>query len=80
MRGIAERLKRQRLKQEYPEGVTVETAQRGRNTCVVIITNLKNGSSKIVRKYSGYLAILLAGKDRDALRAGFEDAGIKVEK
>ena len=81
MRAIATALKRQRLRKAYPNGVYISNIiQRNIDTYYAILTNLKNGESFEVLTYTGYLTIIPATMHKDALIAGFEDAGVVVEK
>ena len=80
MRGIAAALKKQRLRQTYPLGVHISRINVRGQDAIATLTNLKNGDSFEPIIHTGYLANLTATMHRDALIAGFRDAGVHVEE
>lgn len=80
MRGIADALKKQRLRRTYPLGVHISRINVRGQDAIVTLTNLKNGDSFEPIIHSGYLANLYAALHREALIAGFRAAGVHVEE
>lgn len=79
MKGIAQALKYQRLRKQFPEGVSMKVVQTDMLVREVLSTDLKTGREFPISKHYGQNGMLGATKMMQEIAAGLKKAQVYVE-